>query len=73
MRSRLSDWEVELAQWLKPFLDRLGQPTDDCTSFLIGESRFASMTMAITMQQLTWKTSHSAYRGEDTMKRREFF
>jgi hypothetical protein len=24
MRCRLSDWEVELAQWLKPFLDRLG-------------------------------------------------
>ena len=25
MRSTLSGWEVELAQWLKPFLDRLGQ------------------------------------------------
>jgi SRSO17 transposase len=24
MRSTLSGWEVELAQWLKPFLDRLG-------------------------------------------------
>ena len=24
MRNALSDWEVELAQWLKPFLDRLG-------------------------------------------------
>jgi hypothetical protein len=24
MRSTLSDWEVELARWLKPFLDRLG-------------------------------------------------
>jgi hypothetical protein len=24
MRSALSGWEVELAQWLKPFLDRLG-------------------------------------------------
>ena len=24
MRSALSDWEVELARWLKPFLDRLG-------------------------------------------------
>ena len=24
MRSTLSDWEVELAQWLKPFVDRLG-------------------------------------------------
>ena len=24
MRSKLSGWEVELAQWLKPFLDRLG-------------------------------------------------
>ena len=25
MRSTLSGWEVELAQWLKPFLDRLGR------------------------------------------------
>ena len=24
MRSTLSDWEVELARWLKPFLERLG-------------------------------------------------
>jgi SRSO17 transposase len=24
MRSTLSGWEVELAQWLTPFLDRLG-------------------------------------------------
>ena len=24
MRSTLSGWEVELARWLKPFLDRLG-------------------------------------------------
>ena len=24
MRSPLSDWEVELARWLKPFLERLG-------------------------------------------------
>ena len=24
MRSPLSGWEVELAKWLKPFLDRLG-------------------------------------------------
>jgi hypothetical protein len=24
MRSTLLDWEVELARWLKPFLDRLG-------------------------------------------------
>ena len=24
MRSTTSDWEVELARWLKPFLDRLG-------------------------------------------------
>jgi hypothetical protein len=23
MRSTLSDWEVELARWLKPFLERL--------------------------------------------------
>jgi SRSO17 transposase len=27
MRSTLSGWEVELAQWLKPFLDRLGHKT----------------------------------------------
>ena len=25
MRSTLSGWEVELAQWLRPFLDRFGQ------------------------------------------------
>jgi hypothetical protein len=24
MRSALSGWEVELAQWLRPFVDRLG-------------------------------------------------